>query len=197
MAFSQVPTAMMAGYGLTGSTINLTTVSDATGDAAIGSFFSCAVADTLTTVSAHGLSLNQVITVLEVTTLPTGLAVLTSYYVVATPTALTFQVSATRGGAPLSITVSGTADNTITLKGMLPELTDTEAHAANGDSRDIMYSISEWLFQSYNAKITADQPNRMALYKSVSTNVTTGIQTVTYTAQYELASGTPDVADEE
>ena len=197
MAFSAVPTAWMAGYSETSGTMNITNAGDASGDTAIGTTFSCASANILTTATAHGLSMNQIVKFVEVTTLPTGLSAGTAYYVIATPSATTFQVSTSRGGSTVSISADGTADNTITLFGMLPELTTAEADEGTGDVRDIMYALSEWMYQCYNAKVTADRPNRMTFYKSVSTNATTGIQTVTYTCQYELTSGAPDVADEE
>jgi microcystin-dependent protein len=65
------------------------------------------------TRSAHGLAVGSAIYLTTTGALPTGLAANTTYYVVSVPTADTFTVSATRGGA--AITTSGSQSGTHSL----------------------------------------------------------------------------------
>lgn len=68
-------------------------------------------ADTIT-AETHGLVLDDVITFTTAGTLPTGLAVATRYWVV-NPTADTFQISATKGGAAITFTADDTSTHTV------------------------------------------------------------------------------------
>lgn len=66
------------------------------------------------TATAHGFVVDQVVRFTTTGTLPAGLSLNTDYYIVTVPTADTFEVSATEGGAPVDITDAGTGTHTAT-----------------------------------------------------------------------------------
>jgi hypothetical protein len=78
-----------------------------------------------------------------------------------------------------------------------PELTAAEADGATGDIRKIMFAVAHKFYDAWNDTAVADRPNRMTLSKSISTNVTTGIATNTFTFRFENESTGSEVADEE
>jgi len=92
--------------------------------------------------------------------------------------------------AAINFGISGNTNPT------LPEITAAEANASTGDIRMVYYGIVEQLYQSYLAKASADQPNRMTLSKSSSVNSTTGLITTTYSIQFVLAATGLDVTTE-
>jgi len=193
MAYSAVPTTWMgAGYALTSSEIKLTTATHA--GTSIGTFAVVAATDVIT-LGTHGLKVGDAVKVASDTTLPAGMVAATVYYVLTVPTADTLTLSATFGGGTLDITDTGTG--THTMYGIaLPEVTDAEAHATTGDIRKIYFGLSEAMYQSYNNAATADRPTRMRMYRSNTTNETTGIITRTYTVQFDLGVATIEVAPE-
>lgn len=101
-----------------------------------------------------------------------------------------YSVTGSGTSAAISMGIAGNTNET------LPEITSAEANATSGDIRKIYYGIAEKLYQSYNSKPSADQPNRMTLLKSASVNATTGLITTTYTFQFVLAATGLDVTTE-
>ena len=77
--------------------------------------FTVTAATDIVTANAHGLSEGDELQLTTATTLPAGLALTTSYYVISVTTN-TFQLSATRGGAAVDITDTGTGTHTYHLK---------------------------------------------------------------------------------
>lgn len=69
--------------------------------------------DVITSSAAHKLDNGVAVQLTTTDTLPAGLSLLTTYYVVAR-TETTFQLSATRGGAAINITDAGTGTHTWT-----------------------------------------------------------------------------------
>lgn len=65
------------------------------------------------TRTAHGLVVNDAVQFATTGTLPGGLSVLTTYYVKTTPTADTYTLSATLGGATLDITSAGSGTHSL------------------------------------------------------------------------------------
>jgi len=99
--------------------------------------------------------------------------------------------TATAGSHLLSITTStGTP-------ALASDLTNVEADTTTGDWRKICYSLMQMLYTKYTEVPEGNESNRMTFNRSSSTNDATGIMTRTFTAQFELDIGTPDVADEE
>ena len=84
--------------------------------------FTAAVTDIIT-ATAHGLSEGDCIWVSSSTTLPAGLSASTNYYV-RDITTNTFKVSATRGGAVVDVTDTGTGTHTYNLKGKVVMTSD-------------------------------------------------------------------------
>jgi len=68
------------------------------------------------TVTGHGWRVGDKIRVSSVTTLPTGLAASTDYYVVEVVDANTVKISATLGGTAITTTSAGTGTHTAVLK---------------------------------------------------------------------------------
>jgi len=80
--------------------------------------FTAAVDDTIT-CAEHGLSNNDVLTVVSSTTLPAGLSAATVYHVINAATD-TFKLSLTEGGSAVNITDTGTGVHTLLIPGELP-----------------------------------------------------------------------------
>ena len=101
-------------------------------------------------------------------------------------------------GAGYSLAANAITMNTATAGSdvTLPELTDAEANATTGDVRDVFFALAEAMYQAYNDTASADRPTKMRLYRSNTTNETTGIVTRSYTLQFDLAIGAIDVDDE-
>lgn len=78
-----------------------------------------AATDIITSAAAHGLSVGDKLQFTTTDTLPAGLSLLTNYYVISTPSATTFKVSATPGGSSVDITDTGTGTHTYHLKGRM------------------------------------------------------------------------------
>jgi len=78
-----------------------------------------------------------------------------------------------------------------------PELTAAEADAVTGDARKIWFAICEQAYASWLATAAADRPEKMVMYKSSSTNVSTGITTHTYQFRFQNEVSAQDVADED
>jgi hypothetical protein len=68
--------------------------------------------DVFTSASAHGLQVNDMVRFTSTTTLPAPLVAGTDYYVKTVPSTTTFTISATKGGATLDITTTGTGTHT-------------------------------------------------------------------------------------
>lgn len=65
------------------------------------------------TKTAHGLSVDDVVTLSTTGALPTGLSPATPYYVKTVPTADTFTLAATKGGAAINTTAPGSGTHTV------------------------------------------------------------------------------------
>lgn len=162
-----------------------------------GTTVSCAVADTVLFAAAHDLIIGDRVRFTQVTTLPTGLAAATDYYVKTVPTTTTVTLSATRGGATLAITVGGTSDNTCQVMGPLDEVTDTEATASStGDWRKMVFGIMEMLYWRYTSLATADRPSRLSITRNSSVDDSTGNITRYYSVTITTAPTGVEVVDE-
>lgn len=85
-----------------------------TTNGALSGTFTFTAGSSVVTATAHGLSVGTRLTVASTTTLPSGLAASTSYYVRQVLTADTFTLSATPYGAVVAITSAGTGTHTAT-----------------------------------------------------------------------------------
>lgn len=183
------------GFSLASSEIRLKTA-DATATTTGGTFTASADTDIITTATAHNLKVGDIVSFTEVGTLPAGLAAATDYFVRTVPSTLTFTLSATKAGDTLDLTTAGAGSNTVQAKGPLIEVTDVEAHASTGDWRKVLYGIMEMIYQkSLNTPI-ADRPSRMQVFRSSSTNETTGHTTRNYTFQFVTEAAGVEVVPE-
>lgn len=170
--------------------------SEAAGVTTGTTFQGAASTDILTFVAAHNLKVGDRVRVTEGTTLPTGLAESTDYWVKTTPSTTTLTLASTKGGTTVDLTTDGTADNTLQAFGPLDEATDAEIDATSGDWRKIMFAIVEMLYQRWNNTPTDDRPAKTTVTRSSSTNEATSVTTRTYTFQVQIAPGSVEVVDE-
>ena len=89
--------------GVSGSSIPLNTIA----------FTAVAATDVITTSSTHGLVKDNTVILTTTTTLPAGLAVETTYFVLTTPTTSTLTLSAAKDGTVINITNTGTGTHTL------------------------------------------------------------------------------------
>lgn len=193
MAYDSKPSTWLgAGYTLASSEVKLTTDSHAGNS--IGTFTVVAATDVIT-LTAHGLKVGDVVRVASGTTLPAGLSASTDYWVLTVPSVDTLTLSASRGGAVVDITDTGTG--THTMYGIaVPELTDAEANASTGDVRKVFYALCEMMWQAYNNTASADRPAKMRIFRSTSSNDAAGSETRSYTISFDVASTGTEVASE-
>jgi len=196
MAYTKSPLAFFGKtYAIASNEVRLKT-STFTGTTT-GTTVSCAVSNTVLFAAVHDLIVGDRVRFTQVTTLPTGLAAATDYYVKTVPSTTTITLSATRGGPTLAITVGGTSDNTCQVMGPLDEVTDTEATASStGDWRKIVFGIMEMLYWRYTSLATADRPAYTSVSRSSSVDDTTGNITRYYTVTITTAPTGVEVIDE-
>lgn len=85
----------------------------------------------------------------------------------------------------------------------LPQLTDAEA-ATNADVRKILFGLIDGLYEKWLLRVAAAAaapttdplPTKMTVYKSTSTNDTTGEVTRTYSFQFKTTVTGEEVASE-
>jgi hypothetical protein len=198
MAVDSTPQAWLGkGYALTSNFIKLGTATNITGTS-LGTFttLNFATDDVLTVSGAHYLLVGDIVRVSSATTLPAGLSAATDYYVLTTPSTTTLTLSATNGGAVVAITGAGTGAHTITASGVLKEVTDTEAAAATGDIRKVLWGLNERLWLYWSALPSADRPARMTMRKSSYINSTTNRVTASYTIEFVLEATVLEVVNE-
>jgi len=78
----------------------------------------------------------------------------------------------------------------------VPELTADEADGATGDIRRVLFALLEKLWAVWAATETADQPTKMTLYRSTTTNDLTGAMQRVFTARFDVEVTAQDVEDE-
>lgn len=161
-----------------------------------GTFSATAVAGTITTASAHNLLVGDRVRLTEVTTLPTGLAAATDYWVIAVPSTTQLQLSASKSGPAVTITVDGTSDNTLQAFGPLVEVTDVEADETTGDSKKVLFGIVEALYQRWNNTPEADRSSKVTFTKSKSLNSQTGEETVFFNLSFKVNPIAVEVVEE-
>lgn len=198
MAFSKVPSAFFgAGYSLASNAISFLTATEAATYTVVGTTFQGEADDnTLTTAAPHGLRVGDRVRVAVGTTLPTGLAAATDYFVKTVVSTTMVTLSATYGGAAIDLTTDGTADNTLRLMtAPLDDLTDTDANATTGDWRKIIVGVMEMFYKKWIRTPSVDRSTKLTVAKSTGVS---GVNTViTYTVRVTLATVPPSaVADE-
>lgn len=201
MAYTKSPLAFFGKtYSITSHVIALQTFSHA--GTTTGGSISCVLANQITCI-AHGLIVGDRVRFTQVGTLPTELPVVPAtsitadYYVKTVETADIITLSATRGGATLAITVSGSGANTCQVMGPLDEVTSTEATASTtGDWRKMVFGIMEMLYWRYTSLATADRPSRLSIARNSSVDDSTGNITRFYTVTITTAPTGVEVIDE-
>ena len=195
MAYTKSPLAFFGKtYSITSNAIALQTATNA--GTTTGGNITCVIANQITCV-AHGLIVGDRVRFTQGTTLPTGLAAATDYYVKTVESADIITLSATRGGATLAITVSGTGANTCQVMGPLDEVTSTEATASvAGDWRKMVFGIMEMLYWRYTSLATADRPSRLSITRNSSVDDSTGNITRYYSVTITTAPTGVEVIDE-
>ena len=195
MAYTKSPLAFFGKtYSITSNAIALQTATHA--GTTTGGNITCVIANQITCV-AHGLIVGDRVRFTQGTTLPTGLAAATDYYVKTVESADIITLSATRGGATLAITVSGTGANTCQVMGPLDEVTSTEATASStGDWRKMVFGIMEMLYWRYTSLATADRPSRLSITRNSSVDDSTGNITRYYSVTITTAPTGVEVIDE-
>lgn len=195
MAYTKSPLAFFGKtYSITSHAIALQTATHA--GTTTGGNITCVIANQITCV-AHGLIVGDRVRFTQGTTLPTGLAAATDYYVKTVESADIITLSATRGGATLAITVSGTGANTCQVMGPLDEVTSTEATASStGDWRKMVFGIMEMLYWRYTSLATADRPSRLSITRNSSVDDSTGNITRYYSVTITTAPTGVEVIDE-
>ena len=76
------------------------------------------------------------------------------------------------------------------------ELDASEANTTTGDIRQILFALTEEFYQAYNDTAVADRPGKMRIFRTSTTNESTGVVTRSYNFQFDLAISGIDVADE-
>lgn len=99
-------------------------------------FTATAATDILTTSSAHGLAVNDVIRVSTTGTLPAGLAANTDYNVISVPSTTTLKVSTTPGGTSVNITTTGSGTHTLTQQRIVQLGTNSEIGQAMSEDQN-------------------------------------------------------------
>lgn len=79
----------------------------------------------------------------------------------------------------------------------IPELTAAEADGTTGDMRRVLFAMLEAFYQKWLLIAVADRPTMMTIYRSTSTNDTTGEITKTYQFQFKVKHTGTEVVDEE
>lgn len=201
MSYNAAPKGFFGpGYSESAAAITLKT-SEATG-VSIGTFTVNTTTNVITISADHNLKVGDRLQFTTTGTLPaatpSGLSTLTDYYVLTVPSLTTITVSATKGGAVVDITDTGTGTHTAHAYGPLEELTDAEIDATGvtGDWRKIVFGIVEMLYQRWNSTPAADRPRKVTIVRTSSTNETTNEVTRYYTFQTKLAPTAVDVVDE-
>lgn len=196
MSYSKSPLAFFGKtYAVASSAITLVHAGHA--GTTTGTTVSCAVADTVLFAAVHGLIVGDRVRFTQVTTLPTGLAAATDYYVKTVVDTTNVTLSTTRGGATLAITASGTSDNTCQVMGALDEVDATEATASStGDWRKVCFGIIEMIYQRWTSLATDDRPAKMTVSRSSSVNETSGEITRYYTISFVTAPTGTEVVSE-
>lgn len=186
MAFSATPIGFFGpGYALTASELKLPTVDFA--DITIATFTTAFATDnSLIFAAYHNLKVGDKISLTTTATLPAPLAPATDYYVKTAsgpgvgPHVIT--LSATKGGAEITLTTDGTGTHTAHALAPLQLVTDVEAHATTGDWRKVVQGLAEMLFQKYNNTATGDRPTGITITKTErSLNAATGVMISAYT----------------
>lgn len=198
MAFSKVPSAFFgAGYSLASNAISILTASEVATYTVVGTTFQGAAAtNQLTTAAPHGLKVGDRVRVAVGTTLPSGLAAATDYFVKTVVSTTIITLSATYGGTTIDLTSDGTADNTLRLMtAPLDDLIDADANATTGDWRKIIVGVMEMFYKKWIRTPSGDRPTKLTVAKS--TGVSGANTVVTYTVRVTLATVPPSaVADE-
>jgi len=86
-----------------------------------------------------------------------------------------------------------TSEATDPLDVVLPELTDAEAAA---DWRKSVFALMDALFHAYDAIPLADRPAAVTISKSKSSNVSTGVDTNSFSVQIKTSSSGTEVIAE-
>lgn len=114
--------------------------------------------------------------------------------------------SSDTGEAPNVVSVrkiSFTIDGDTTVEA-LPQVDATEANATTGDVRRLIFGIIDGLYAKWLIRVAAAAaapttdplPTKMTIYKSTSTNDSTGEVTRTYTFQFKTTVTGEEVAEE-
>ena len=122
------------------------------------------------TSAAHGLNIGDTLTLATTGALPTGLAILTTYYVISTGfTANAFQLSATSGGTGITTTGTQSGIHTFTQTSSLTKLVTTrpiKIDTATVDRNGITYPVTVIDNQKWDAIVfkAANGANTRAVY---------------------------------
>ena len=128
--------------------------------------FTAATSDVITTSANHGLVNDDTVVLTTTGTLPAGLALLTTYYVLATPAANTLTLSAAKDGSVVDITNTGSGTHTLT--------SVTEATVNNTElSLGAVSSFTEYSDDLYMGRDT---------FQITATTITSGSTAVQLTA---------------
>jgi len=128
--------------------------------------FTAATSDVITTSANHGLVNDDTVVLTTAGTLPAGLALLTTYYVLATPAANTLTLSATKDGSVVDITNTGSGVHTLTSVTSV-SVNDTELNLGSVTS-----------FVEYNEDLYMGREN----FSIVATTLANGTGLITLTA---------------
>jgi hypothetical protein len=185
MAYDDSPKAFFGpGYSLASNEIKLKT-SDAA-DVSVGTFTADGTTAVLTVSTAHSLKVGDKVSLTTTTTLPTGLASATDYFVSAVGSTTTLELSTTFGGASIIPSSTGSGTHTIHALSQLAQVTDAEANASSGDFRAVAFGLIEMLYQRCLNTPSADRSTKFTITRSSSTDETTGELTRYYTVTAKL-----------
>lgn len=104
--------------------------------AATQTFTANTTTDRLTTSTAHGLSVNDIVRLTTTGTLPAPLAASTDYVVVAVPTSTTLQLATTVGGTVINITTTGTGTHSLQQQRIVQLGTNSEIGSAMSEDQN-------------------------------------------------------------
>jgi hypothetical protein len=181
------------GYDLASSELTLT--ANAHAGVTVGAM--TADATDLITVVGHCLRVGDKVQFATDTTLPSGLAVATDYFVISTPDADTFTVAAgSVFGTVIDTTDAGTGTHSLVVMGLLPEITDAEADPTTGDARKVIYGMLEMLYAKFSGLPLADRPTKIDFTRTTTEDQATGEFVKRYNITIRTGAAQLEVANE-
>ena len=170
------------GYEVASNKIQISTSNNA--GVTIGTMTAVAETNVITT-PAHNLQVGHVVTLSNSGgALPSPLVPGTRYFVKSVPLGTTLTLSATNGGSEIDLTTTGTGTSTMTCP---PVLTNLDSTQAGANTAQVVFGITDAIYQRFNSIETANRPEKFRISRSGSTDEATGELVYNYTITLRVA----------